>query len=95
ERITLAENAPRANVSEFWFIRDKPKQGDKVEVYVFSLDTKSWELTTFTYKGLQDVTVRGKKMKAHKVESEKATAYMDNTGLPLRLESPQFVMERM
>lgn len=98
KKAPLVESAPRKNLSEFWFLRDKPKVGDKVEGYVLNMDTMAWELQTVVYQGLQTITVGGKAIKAHAVEttgSRKATAYLDDKGLPWLIEAGSMTMKRI
>lgn len=95
KKVPLVENAPREDATEFWFLRDKPAVGDIVKVYTFNLDTLEWELVTTTYKGVRPLTVGDHKVVAHVTESEKGTYYLDDEGLPYRLELTNAVMERV
>ena len=98
KKSALAPVAPRANASEFWLIRDKPKVGDKVESYVFNMDTMAWDLQTVEYKGLKSIQIGGKTVKAHEIETtgpRKATAYLDDKGLPWMIESGATTMKRI
>ena len=98
KKVPLVAGAPRANVSEFWFLRDKPKPGDKCETYVFNTDTLAWDLQTVVYKGEKTIQVGGKPQKAHEVETtgaRKATAYLDDKGLPWLIEAGATTMKRI
>jgi len=98
KKAPLISNAPRANASEFWFLRDKPKPGDKCESYVFNTDTMAWDLQTVVYKGEKTIQVGGKPQRAHEVETtgvRKATAYLDDKGLPWLIEAGATTMKRI
>lgn len=93
--VPLPETAERADGSEFWFLRDKPKVGQSVSAYNFSLETLTWSLIVTTYLGRVDATIGGKKVKAHKTQSENGIALIDDAGLPLRLELSNGALERI
>jgi len=98
KKIALTENAPRANGSEFWLIRDKPKVGDKVDSYVFNMDTMAWDLQSVVYKGQKTIQIGGKPVKVHEIETtgpRKATAYLDDKGLPWLIEAGATTMRRI
>lgn len=94
-QVSLVPNAPRANKSEFWFIRDTPKVGAEVQSYVFSLDSLSWELMTTQYRGKASVSVAGKKTPAHYVVSGDTEAWLDEKGYPLLIIKGQTRFERL
>ncbi len=93
--VDLPANASNVDKSEFWFVRDKPKEGTKESCYSFSLETLAWDLAVTTYQGASEITVGGKKVKAHKTQSERGIAYVDDQGLPLKLELANGSMERV
>lgn len=95
KKIPLPETAAREDVSEFWFVRDVPKPGAVVKANTVNLETLTWELVTTTYKGLVDITIAGRKVKAHRTESDRGVAFIDAQGLPLRLELPNGAIERV
>lgn len=98
KKVALAASAPRANVSEFWLVRDKPKVGDKVDSYVFNMDSMAWDLQTVTYKGQKTIQIGGKPVKVHEIETtgpRKATAYLDDKGLPWLIEAGATTMKRI
>jgi len=98
KQVPLTQTAPRKNKSEFWFLRDKPKVGDKVDSYVFNMDSLQWELQTATFKGTKSIEIGGKKILAHEVETtgnRKATAFLDDHGLPWLIESGSMTMRRI
>ena len=89
----------RATLSEFWFLRDKPKAGAKEESYIFNVDSLEWELTTTTYIGPKTVTLAGHKFAAHELTMESNTRttheYLDEKGLPLLIEDGTIKIERL
>lgn len=91
----LEANQPREDKSEFWFIRDQPKKGDKCKVFSFSLDEGVWNLVETVYEGKFEVTIGGKKISAHRTRSEQGVAYLDDKGLPLKLELKNGYIERV
>lgn len=91
----LEPNSPREDMSEFWFLRDKPKQGASSKAFAFNMDKLEWELIETTYEGQVEITIKGKKMKAFKTQSRRGVAYFDSLGMPLRLEVPGGAMERI
>ncbi len=90
-RVNRAANAPWGDASEFWFLRDHPKKGDHFMTLHFSMDRLDWELTEITYLGMREVTVGSKKVQANAVQSDTegrfSTAYLDEVGNPIRLET--------
>ena len=90
ETVTLLETAPRANPSEFWFVKVQPKVGTQVRTYLFDIDSNSWQVNTITYKG----KVTHKKMAGHLIESERYTAVVDDAGLPIAVEFGAMMLER-
>lgn len=94
KHVSLLSTASRADSSEFWFTRDAPKVADSVRAYRFNPDSLNWELVNTTYKGVRPITVDGRKVTAFVTDSEEGTAYLDQDGLPLRIEMPNAAMER-
>jgi hypothetical protein len=47
----LDARQPRAQMAEFWFVRDKPKSGERYEAYQLNPGSVQWELTDVTYMG--------------------------------------------
>ena len=95
KRVPLPNTANKADLSEFWFLRDKPKVGAVVKAYTFDLESLSWEMIVTTYVGVVDATIGGKKVKANKTESQKGKAFIDDAGVPLRLELSTGALERI
>ncbi|MCC7229183.1 MAG: hypothetical protein IT203_02240 [Fimbriimonadaceae bacterium] len=96
--IPLVETAPRANASELWFVRNQPAAGTQVKVYLFNMDTLAWDLQTIVYRGRQNLKVGKQDVSAHVVETlgeRTSIAYLDERGMPWRIESGATVMQRM
>lgn len=93
--VPLPANASSADKSEFWFVRDKPAVGAKSTAFSFNLEKLAWEQVTTTFVGPVDLTIGGVKLRANKTQSERGIAFVDDQGLPLRLELPNGVMERI
>lgn len=94
-KVALDPKAPRAVLSEFWFLREKPKVGAESNYYTFNLESLTWVLTTSKYVGVVDATIGGKKVKAHKVSTDRGLVFMAMDGSPLRLELPNGALERV
>lgn len=97
-QIPLVDSAPRANPSEFWFVRDQPKPGDQLKSYVFNMDKLAWELQTTTYKGKKTIKVNGNSVTAHETETtgERVTkAFLDDQGLPYLIELGGVTLKRL
>jgi hypothetical protein len=97
-QIPLVESAPRGNPTEFWFLRDQPKAGEKFRGYVFNMDTLAWQLQTTTYKGKKAIKIGGKSISAHEVEitGERASkAYLDDSGLPYLIDFGSATLKRV
>ncbi|HJP84306.1 MAG TPA: hypothetical protein VJ835_12470 [Fimbriimonadaceae bacterium] len=97
-QIPLVESAPRANDSEFWFLRQKPAVGKECRTYVFNMDLVAWQLQTVTYKGKKSIRLNGRSISCHVIETsgERTTvAYVDDQGLPWILESGAMSLKRI
>jgi hypothetical protein len=97
-QIPLVESAPRANGSEFWFLREKPAVGQECRTYVFNMDLVAWQLQTIIYKGKKTVRLNGRSIACHVIETsgERTTvAYVDDQGLPWILESGAMSLKRI
>lgn len=95
KKVTLPETTQRDDASEFWFLRDQPKKGAEAKAYTFDIETLSWSLLTTTYEGEIEITIGGKKVKAHRTKSDKGVAYLDANGNPLKLETGNGALERI
>lgn len=90
----LTKGAPRADLSEFWLIRDKPKQNAKVTHYRFDVSGARWSLAESVYIGKTTVAVGGKTVAAHMIRSTDGVAYSDDTGDPILIQTGNVRMER-
>jgi hypothetical protein len=99
KEVTLAEAAPRASLSEFWFLRDRPKVGQSEDAYQFNVDSLQWDLTHTTYVGDKAVKVAHRSVTAHQVVATRGdqttTSYLDDQGLPIIIEQGLVRMERI
>lgn len=97
--VSLVPTAPRADASQLWFLRSRPKAGETVKTYRFNLDTLEWELAEVAYAGREVVTAGGKKWHANKtvtkVDDRTTTSYLDDEGVPILIKDSSGVrMER-
>ncbi|MEQ1934289.1 MAG: hypothetical protein ABL962_10495, partial [Fimbriimonadaceae bacterium] len=95
KEVPLAANLNREDKSEFWFVREKPKSGATTSAYTFSLESLAWEAVQTSYEGSVEITVGGKKVTAHKTVTPRGAAYVDDAGLPLKLDLGTGSMERI
>lgn len=82
------------NISEFWILRDKPTVGQKHTYQKFDLTSLTFAPATVVYKGLQNVKVGGKTIKAHQIVEGTATTWLDDKGDPVKIEGRNSTMER-
>ncbi|MFI5385882.1 MAG: hypothetical protein ACHQ50_07150 [Fimbriimonadales bacterium] len=97
--VPLVETAPRASLSEFWFIRDTPKKGQVEQTYQFNIDTLEWELVRTEYRGNRTLKIESHTVSVHEVYSErgdkKTTAYLDEQGLPILVDDGNIRMVKI
>ena len=97
--VSLASTAPRLNPSEFWFIRDTPKQGQVEETYQFSPDSLEWELVHTEYRGKKMLKIEGHTVTVHEVYSKRGdrdtTSYLDDQGLPVLIDQGDVKMVKI
>lgn len=86
KHVPLTKTAPRTQKNEFWFLRDKPKAGTTEEYYRFSLDSMEWQIVRTTYVGPKTLTINGKSVKCHEIKSSDGSYWVDDKGLPVRLD---------
>lgn len=94
-RVPLPPGAKLANPSEFWVVKTKPATGATVEVDLFMVDRLEWKRVQVVYGGLKEIKVGGKAVKAHVSTSEIGSAFLDDIGMPVRLELPGVRMDRI
>jgi hypothetical protein len=93
-KIPLGKALPRANVSEYWFVRDTPKVGAKVTYYRLNIRKQEWEQVTVRYLGKKPVKVGNQTIEAHCLEQGDQTAYLDDSGMPYLLKTPEMTLVR-
>lgn len=91
---SLVEAAPRRVLSEFWFVRDMPIAGDQVDYYHFNVSKLEWELSFSKYVGKRTIRLGETDFKCHLVESNRGNAWLDEKGLPVKIEADGLIMER-
>lgn len=97
-QIPLVESAPRANLSEFWLVRDEPKVDDNVRCYVFNMDSLAWQLQTVHFRGKKRIKVGNKTVVAYLVETvgdNPSKAYLDEKGIPWLIETSKSSLRRV
>ncbi|HVT11979.1 MAG TPA: hypothetical protein VHE55_06905 [Fimbriimonadaceae bacterium] len=99
KNVSLAQAAPRACLSEFWFIRDKPKPGAVEETYQFNTDTLAWEIVRTEYRGVRKLTIEGHTVSVHEVSTKRgdkeSTSYLDDEGLPVLVDQGDIKMVKI
>lgn len=90
----LAQTAPRECMPEFWFLRDKPKVGDRAKYYHFDLDKLEWKLVEARYAGVGTVKIGGIVVRGHRVVTATGESLLDESGAPLRIVDASVTMER-
>lgn len=93
--VELAPTAPSLNPSQFWFLRDTPKVGDSVQYFRFDVNELRWRLATTEYRGTESIQWNGKALKAHLVVEGDSKAWLDDKGLPYRMDVSGVKMERL
>lgn len=74
------------SASTFWFMTVKPKVGATDVSWYFNEATQKWEPSTTKYTGDQTITVGGKSYKAHVLQNQNGKFYVDDKGVPYRME---------
>lgn len=93
--IPLDVKLPRAAISEFWFIRDKPRPGATASYYSFSMTENRWSLRKTRYVGPKEVEIGGGKFRGHLIQDDGGTSVSDDRGMPLVIEAGDLRMERI
>lgn len=80
--------------SELWFHGVTPKPGELDEYHRFDMNRLEWQKVTAKYVGPGSVEIGGKKRACHIISlGAEMKVFLDSDGLPLRIESPNVVME--
>lgn len=83
-----------AALPEFWFIRDSVAAGGERNYSRFDLASQTWKEMKCTYGGTRELKWAGKTVKAHYVTMGDAKAYLDESGDPYVVETPNGKMTR-
>lgn len=98
KQMPFPRRGSRKDVSEFWFIRQRPSPGTWSEYYVLDVHTGKWELNKTTYVGKKPVVIGGKSVMANKLTQTRAsgqlTIWLDDRGNPLRIDTSQVRLEK-
>jgi len=97
-RVTKTYPAPAgANIkakSELWFHGATPKPGETDEYHRFDMNRLEWQKVAVKYVGPGSVEIKGKKRACHVITlGADMKVFLNDEGLPLRIESPGVVME--
>lgn len=95
KNVGLVSGAPVANSAEFWFLRDKPKPGQKVLYYHFNVSTLEWVLSETAYIGPTDYKLGKSIVKGHRLLTKRGEFIVDEQGLPLKLQMDNVTMTRI
>ena len=82
----IPANSDLRETSAFWFIRDHPKKGQTANYLQIDFNRMGWKTVKETYLGDEKITLHGHRIKAHKVLTSAGLEWLDNRGLPYRLE---------
>jgi hypothetical protein len=77
------------SVSTLWFFVRKPAAGAKDVSYSFSASKEKWEQSVETYVGPREITIQGKRVKAHLIQSKETSIWVDDKGFPYRMDIDQ------
>jgi methyl coenzyme M reductase gamma subunit len=79
-------------------LRDRPKVGQRVEAFVFDLNTWTWDLAVTEYVGPTNVAIAGKTIKGFELRVEQGgktnTVVVDAAGLPIVIDQGRVTMRR-
>ncbi|MBI5707578.1 MAG: hypothetical protein HZC36_11390 [Armatimonadetes bacterium] len=93
--VPLVDTAPRADPTQFWALRTPPKAGTRVQFYRFDAVLLKWNLTTAIYVGQKEVAYGKAKIKVHVINDDRAVTWVDERGLPVRIELDGSLLERI
>jgi hypothetical protein len=92
--VSPPDGADTRAVTEFWFVRDKPKVGQTATYYAFRPNQKDWVEIKARYDGMKEIVVAGKRVKAHNIVMGEVRSWVDDQGGPLRIEVAGVTLER-
>lgn len=102
DRKTLKVPLPDGSIkqpNEFWFVRDMPVGQSEFEYWSLNPSTLKWQKVVVKYLGQKQVTVGDKVLSSYlisrtEVGGKRVVAYVDNKGLPIKLDDGTITMTR-
>jgi hypothetical protein len=92
--VSPPDGADTKVVTEFWFVRDKPKVGQTATYYAFRPNQKDWVEIKARYEGTKEIVAAGKRVTANLLVMGEIKAWVDDRGDPYRLEVAGVTLER-
>lgn len=96
--IELPEGASYAQPNEYWFLRDKPKDGATSQYTTLNIEKLEWEDGSAVYRGRAQLPNGAKGRMVHcvvqKHNDSEIVAYLDDHGLPLMIMGKGILMVR-
>lgn len=88
QTFTMKGSGSMANPAVFWFVRDIPEPGAKVESVSFDVQSGEFREVTTVYVGVEAIEYDGKQVDAHKItlNGDEVILWTDDQGLPYRVE---------
>lgn len=80
--------------SEFWVIRDVPRQGETVRFVSYDPEAGTWRESVVRYIGEQRIQWNQTTVRAHLITVNGDRAWLDARGLPYRIERGDTRLER-
>jgi hypothetical protein len=74
---------------DLWFLTVRPKAGEKHTHWVFDNGKMEWKQITRSYAGEKTIIFKGKSVKAHLMTSDEADIWVDDKGIPYKMELKQ------
>lgn len=81
-------------ISEFWIVRDRPRQGDTARFVSYDPDSSTWNESVVRYIGEQPIRWNQTTVRAHLITVNGDRAWIDSRALPFRIERPGMSLER-
>jgi hypothetical protein len=99
KKIVIPKGRRLEDPSNLWFIYTKPKVGAVNKAWDYDSKTMKFKQETTKYIGPKTIEVSGRQVRAHTVQSEEGSAWLDDKGMPLKLvlgrDGLEMVLERV